>query len=223
MRCAFLISVFCPGLQKKNTDVIIRHNRAPHFGTLEVAHAAGGLRSLAFGRGGTSLALQYGHLQSIDLDLFGQICFDSFEIRQVLSKIGRLTVVKETSDIKIYFLDGIKVDIVNYAYPWIDDAVEEDGLRLASDKDIAAMKINAIEGRGSKKDFIDLYFLLKHYTLQEILDFYCRKYPENSVFRAILSLSYFDDAETQMTPAMFTDNGWEEIKAHLADVVKKFE
>ncbi len=173
--------------------------------------------------GGTSLALQYGHRQSVDLDLFGQVRFDSLEIRQTLHKMGKLTVVRETPDIKIYFLDGIKVDIVNYAYPWIDDVVEEDSIRLASDKDIAAMKISAIEGRGSKKDFIDLYFLLKHYTLQEILDFYCRKYPENSVFRAILSLAYFDDADAQMMPVMFTDNSWEEIKSYVADVVKKFE
>ena len=125
--------------------------------------------------GGTALALQYGHRQSVDLDMFGPVQFDSLEMRQVLNPLGKLTVVKETSNIKIYLLDGIKVDFVNYAYPWIDNAIEEEGIRLASDKDIAAMKINAIEGRGSKKDFIDLYFLLKHYTLQEILDFYCRQ------------------------------------------------
>lgn len=126
-------------------------------------------------------------------------------------------------NIKIYLLDGIKVDFVNYNYPWIDDAVEEGGIRLASDKDIAVMKINAIEGRGSKKDFIDLYFLLKHYTLQEIFDFYCRKYPENSIFRAILSLSYFDDADAQMMPVMFADSSWEDIKVYLSAVVKSIE
>jgi len=173
--------------------------------------------------GGTALALQYGHRQSVDLDMFGPVQFDSLEMRQVLNPLGKLTVVKETSNIKIYLLDGIKVDFVNYAYPWIDDAIEEEGIRLASDKDIAAMKINAIEGRGSKKDFIDLYFLLKHYTLQEILDFYCRKYPENSVFRAILSLSYFDDADSQMMPKMFMEGDWDCIKNYLSDVVKSFQ
>ncbi len=173
--------------------------------------------------GGTALALQYGHRQSVDLDMFGPVQFDSLEMRQVLNPLGKLTVVKETSNIKIYLLDGIKVDFVNYAYPWIDDAIEEEGIRLASDKDIAAMKINAIEGRGSKKDFIDLYFLLKHYTLQEILDFYCRKYPENSVFRAILSLSYFDDADSQMMPKMFMDSDWDCIKNYLSNVVKNFQ
>lgn len=155
--------------------------------------------------------------------MFGPAQFNSLEMRQVLNQLGKLTVIKETSNIKIYLLDGIKVDFVNYAYPWIDDAIEEEGIRLASDKDIAAMKINAIEGRGSKKDFIDLYFLLKHYTLQEILDFYSRKYPENSVFRAILSLSYFDDADSQMMPKMFMDGDWNSIKNYLSDVVKNFQ
>ena len=160
--------------------------------------------------GGTALALQYGHRQSVDLDMFGPVQFDSLEIRGILNQIGKLTVIKETSNIKVYLLDGIKVDLGT-------------GIRLASDKDIAAMKINAIEGRGSKKDFIDLYFLLRHYTLQEILDFYCLKYPENSVFRAILSLSYFDDADTQMMPVMFEDDTWETIKSDLSEVVKNFE
>lgn len=140
-----------------------------------------------------------------------------------MKQIGKLTVIKETPNIKIYTLDGVKVDFVNYTYPWIDNIVEEDGIRLASDKDIAAMKINAIEGRGSKKDFIDIYFLLKRYTLQEILDFYCRKYPENSIFRAVLSLSYFDDADSQMMPVMLVDNDWNCIKNYLSDVVKSFQ
>lgn len=173
--------------------------------------------------GGTALALQYGHRQSVDLDMFGPVRFDSLEIRRVLLQIGKLTVIKETPDIKIYLLDGIKVDFVYYSYPWLADAVEEDGIRLASDKDIAAMKINAIEGRGSKKDFIDLYFLLEHYTLQEILDFYCRKYPEHSLFRALLSLSYFEDADTQMMPVMFSDIDWSIVKKRLSDAVKRFQ
>ena len=173
--------------------------------------------------GGTALALQYGHRKSVDLDMFGPAQLDSLEVRLVLKQIGKLTVIKETPNIKIYILNGIKVDFVNYTYPWIDNAIEEDGIRLASDKDIAAMKINAIEGRGSKKDFIDIYFLLKHYTLQEIIDLYCRKYPENSVFRAILSLSYFDDADLQMMPTMFVDINWDSIKKYLSDVVKGYQ
>ena len=140
--------------------------------------------------GGTALALQYGHRMSIDLDFFGIIEEDSIAIKEVLSNIGKTSVFKETTNIKIYTVNGIKVDFVNYKYPWIDTIIEKDGLRLASPKDIAAMKINAIEGRGTKKDFIDMYFLLKHYSLEEILTFYAKKYPENSQFRALMSLSY---------------------------------
>lgn len=58
------------------------------------------------------------------------------------------------------------------------------------------MKINAMEGRGSRKDFIDIHLLLQHYTLDELLSFYVQKYPNYSIFRALLSLTYFDDAES---------------------------
>lgn len=162
--------------------------------------------------GETALALQYGHRMSIDLDFFGNIEDDNIAIREILNSIGPLSVFKETANIKIYSVNGIKVDFVNYKYPWIDSVVEKDGLRLASPKDIAAMKINAIEGRGTKKDFIDIYFLLQHYTLEEILAFYARKYPENSLFRALMSLSYFEDAEEQLMPKMFSSIEWKDMK-----------
>lgn len=87
--------------------------------------------------GGTALALQYGHRMSIDLDFFGEIEEDNTTIREILRKIGSISVYKETTNIKIYSINGIKVDFVNYKYPWIDTVIEKDGLRLASPKDIA--------------------------------------------------------------------------------------
>ena len=172
--------------------------------------------------GGTSLALQYGHRSSVDLDFFGEITADDEDIKGVLRKFGSLLVLKESKNIKVYQLDGIKIDIVNYSYAWIDDAIVEDGIVLASPQDIAAMKINAIEGRGTKKDFIDIYFLLQHYTLKEILEFYKEKYPEYSIFRALMSLTYFEDAETQIMPRMFVDVSWNDIKDSVCKVVDKY-
>lgn len=172
--------------------------------------------------GGTSLALQYGHRSSVDLDFFGEITADDEDIKGVLRKFGSLLVLKESKNIKVYQLDGIKIDIVNYSYAWIDDAIVEDGIVLASPKDIAAMKINAIEGRGTKKDFIDIYFLLQHYTLKEILEFYTEKYPEYSIFRALMSLTYFEDAETQIMPRMFVDVSWNDIKDSVCKVVDEY-
>ena len=172
--------------------------------------------------GGTSLALQYGHRSSVDLDFFGEITADDEDIKGVLRKFGSLLVLKESKNIKVYQLNGIKIDIVNYSYAWIDDAIVEDGIVLASPQDIAAMKINAIEGRGTKKDFIDIYFLLQHYTLKEILEFYTEKYPEYSIFRALMSLTYFEDAETQIMPRMFVDVSWNDIKESVCKVVDEY-
>ena len=131
-----------------------------------------------------------------------------------------MSIIKESSKIKIYLLDGVKVDFVYYDYPWIGDSLQVDGLTLATPPDIAAMKVNAIEGRGSKKDFIDLYYLLQRYTLAEILDFYKQKYPEHSVFRALMSMSYFDDADVQPTPRMFGNVSWNEMKEYIRSQVR---
>ena len=171
--------------------------------------------------GGTSLALQYGHRTSADLDFFGT--FDSeLSFSSILRRYGQLTIVKESSKIKVYLLDGIKVDFVHYDYPWLEAPIQADGLILATPPDIAAMKVNAIEGRGSKKDFIDLYYLLQRYTLAEILDFYKQKYPEHSVFRALMSMSYFDDADMQPTPRMFTNVSWDEVKEYILSQVQQY-
>jgi hypothetical protein len=170
--------------------------------------------------GGTALALQLGHRSSIDLDLFGSLQVQSEEIRVKLSDAHRLTVLKESDNINIYLIDDVKVDFVNYKYGWIDDAVLDEGISLAGIKDIAAMKIAAIIGRGSKKDFIDLYFLLRFFSLSDILDLYMLKYPDGSVFTAMKSLTYFEDAEPDPMPVMFEGIGWEAMKTTVLEAVK---
>lgn len=170
--------------------------------------------------GGTALALQYGHRSSVDLDLFGEMPDDSEAMTVCLSRMGDLHVVKCRDLIRVYFIDNVKVDFVDYSrYPWIDHAIVDDGLRLASPRDIAAMKINAAEGRGTKKDFVDIYFLLQHYSLSEMLDFYKRKYAAHSEFRALMSLTYFDDAEGQMMPKLNQAVKWEDVKEKLINSV----
>ena len=176
--------------------------------------------------GGTSLALQIGHRVSIDLDLFGDIeGVDKLDIDKALSGIGELKTLYTTNNINIYTLDNIKVDIVNYHYQWLNNELLIDDLKLASIEDISAMKLAAIAGRGSKKDFIDLYFILKLYPLEKILNSYEQKYSDGSVFMILKSLSYFDDADLEVMPKMFVDISWEEIKStitlKLNDYLKK--
>lgn len=173
--------------------------------------------------GGTALALQYGHRQSVDLDFFGSPLTSQEDTIDMLSSLGSITILNRTDKILQVVLRGIKVDVIDYSrYGWIDTPVVDDGIVLASPRDIAAMKINAVEGRGSRKDFVDIYMLLQHYTLSELLDFYSMKYPNYSIFRALLSLTYFDDAETQAMPKMFIPQTWEEIKAYISDKVKEY-
>ena len=165
--------------------------------------------------GGTALALQLGHRKSIDLDFFGTVDCEAEYLWESIAGIASLTILKESPHIHIYIVDGIKVDIVNYKYPWLDDVILEQGLRLASVSDIAAMKITAIIGRGTKKDFIDIAFLLHHFSLEEILHFYAAKYNDSSVFMAMKSLAYFDDAEADPMPDMFVNQSWQQVKAYI--------
>ena len=90
---------------------------------------------------------------------------------------------------------------------------------LASDKDIAAMEISAIDNRGTKKDFIDLFFLLQHYSFSEILSFYKKKYPDHSLFRALLSVTYFDDSESDPMPYMMKTVEWHTVKCKILEEV----
>ena len=165
--------------------------------------------------GGTSLSLQIGHRISIDIDLFGKIEADILEIDQALSSLGDVIKIKDSKHIHIYVINGIKVDIVNYPYPWINELLVEDNLKLASKKDIAAMKLAAVTGRGTKKDLYDIYFLLNDYTLQEMLSFYEKKYSDGSVFMVLKSLAYFDDAEIDEIPIMLKDVTWDKVKQKI--------
>ena len=169
--------------------------------------------------GGTALALHLGHRKSIDLDLFGTMVADQLEIREALEDSHRVSVVKESKNIHIYLVDGVKVDFVNYRYSWIDEAVIDSDITLASVKDIAAMKIAAVIDRGTKKDFIDIDMLLRSFSLQELLELYMQKYPDGSLFIAMKSLAFFEDAESDPMPVMFEETNWEDVKTRIREAV----
>lgn len=172
--------------------------------------------------GGTSLSLQIGHRISIDIDLFGKIDTTDLEINTQLKKLGKLKTIHKTGNISIFSIGNVKTYIVNYPYPWIDTARLEDNLILANMQDIAAMKLAAITGRGSKKDFIDLYYLLQQYTLEEMLQFYETKYDDGSKFMVLKSLAYFKDADEELMPKMFDSISWENIKESLKETLRNF-
>jgi hypothetical protein len=172
--------------------------------------------------GGTSLALQMGHRKSEDLDLFGNLKSDELALRKSLNSIAPIQLLKNTENIHIYLIGGIKVDIVNYHYDWLEEPICEDDLLLAGKKDIAAMKLSAISGRGSKKDFIDIYFLLQKYSLKEMLGFYLKKYYDGSEFIVLKSITYFDDADADQEPFMLKAVDWNKVKNSILREVERY-
>ena len=194
--------------------------------TLELLKSLASQPELAQTRlvGGTALALQYGHRQSIDLDFFGILPEEKEELVEMTKRVGNVLVTNRSKMILQTVINQVKVDFVDYSrYEWIDEPVMGDGFVLASDKDIAAMKVNAIIGRGTKKDFIDLYVLLQRYSLSEIMAFYKQKYPDFSEYRALLSMTYFEDAEMQDVPKMFIDTSWDTMKSTIIEAVKAYQ
>jgi hypothetical protein len=172
--------------------------------------------------GGTSLALQIGHRFSVDIDMFGKQEIDEFEFVDELSNFGKVIVIKKSKNVLILSVNGIKVDFVNYKYPLLEEITIVENIRLASDKDIAAMKLNAIAGRGSRKDFIDLHFLLQKYSLKEMISFYNTKYADGSEFMVLKSLTYFEDAESEEIPILFQKLDWNEIKVSIQKAINDF-
>jgi len=171
--------------------------------------------------GGTALALQLGHRVSIDLDFFGkfEVSFEDIE-NELLMNGCKVNPYNKSKNIKQLAIDEVKVDFVNYRYNWIDTVIEKDGIKMAGLKDIAAMKLSAIVGRGTKKDFVDIYFLLQYFTLQEMFFLYKKKYPDASLFPVILSLTYFIDAELTPMPEMLIFAEWDKVKATIRKEVE---
>lgn len=200
------------------------HYETIHPDTLELLKKIQSLEMFKEARlvGGTALALQLGHRKSVDLDFFGSVDAPLQEIALELSAFASVSPLSESRMMRFLIVDGVKVDIVNYPYSWIDEPITEDGVTLAGIKDIAAMKLSAITNRGTRKDFVDFYFLLKLFSFDELIDLYAKKYSDAQLFTTLKSLTYFDDAEQDPMPLMLSSLNWEEVKSHIVAEVGGF-
>ncbi len=194
-------------IDARTLDLLKRLQTIPEFQNLRLV-------------GGTALALQLGHRISVDLDLFGTVDVDVNHTLELLECFSDVQLSGSTKKMMFFNIDGVKVDIVNYPYKWIDTQIEENGLRLAAINDIAAMKLAAITNRGTKKDFVDLFFLLKRYSLKELIDLYTDKYPDGQLFFVLKSLVYFEDAEEQPMPKKLADVEWSNVKKKITESVQ---
>ena len=176
--------------------------------------------------GGTALSLRYGHRTSIDLDLFTDKKFDTESIVRSLKKEFGKGYSAESKSARwgiFCYLNDIKVDIVHHAFPLISDIEDVENIRMIGDPDIIAMKINAILGRGKKKDFWDLYELLHHYSLEEMILFHEKKFPEQNLLITIpQAITWFNDAEETEDPISLKGQTWESVKKFIQQNVSDF-
>ncbi|MBS1608435.1 MAG: nucleotidyl transferase AbiEii/AbiGii toxin family protein [Bacteroidetes bacterium] len=175
--------------------------------------------------GGTSLALQIGHRKSIDIDLFAFEDVNMHEVSLFLENSFKNITIRRTTSVFIFCsVNSIKCDFVKHSsHKLIKPIKTTEGVRMFSIEDIAAMKLNAICGRGSKKDFYDIYSLLKIFTLKELLNFYDYKFESDNSWMALRSMIYFEDADKQEEPQLvekFPD--WDAIKKSLLKAVTNF-
>lgn len=172
--------------------------------------------------GGTALALYYGHRFSVDLDWFAERFSATPVFRKKLSEVGNLSVDSEGEGTLNGSLDGVKVSFFEYPYPLIAPKVHyKGGVELASRSDIAVMKLEAVASRGTYKDFIDLYFLLQEYTIDQLFGFLRQKFAgiEYNETHLLKSLTYFADAKKSEFPRMIAEVTWEEVQKSLLSAV----
>ena len=174
--------------------------------------------------GGTAVAIQFGHRQSVDFDW----CTQQFPVEPVnlaaaiaghgvplaLTSLAHGTVHGSVDSVKVSFLE-FKPALLEPTIDW-----PEYGCRLAGPADLSAMKLLAVSQRGTKKDFVDVHVLAAVMPLKAMIDAYCRRFGVSDPGRVLASLCYFDDAEAEPMPRMLVPSDWEAIKEDIRRQVR---
>ena len=174
--------------------------------------------------GGTGLALQFGHRYSEDLDLFRPGDFDTEAMLNELARIGKVEVQQRASGTLHSVVQGVRLSFLEAQAEFLFPGASYRGMTVADPLDIAVMKVIAVSGRGSRKDFVDLYFLIRQgVSLESIFRLSRRRFKEidYNEYHLLKSLVYFDDAETEPMPDMIRNVTWEEIKDAIIQEVRR--
>ncbi|HNR73958.1 MAG: hypothetical protein UZ12_BCD005002977 [Bacteroidetes bacterium OLB12] len=176
--------------------------------------------------GGTSLALQLGHRLSVDIDLFaGGRTELPLTISNALAEqfpgdfiLNRMQQHGFSATIR-----GIKVDVYDWKIPFTDDGIFEDGIRLASTKDIFAYKCEAVLGRRTEKDYVDIAEISKHYTLADLFDCFRKRYPHISKGAVLAILLKPELFERDSSIRYLNGETWEDYVLLLTSKISEFE
>lgn len=176
--------------------------------------------------GGTALALQINHRTSIDFDFYTKKHFKVDKLHQKFEEqfqvVEKVHIAEDTLVLKI---NQIGISFFTYRYDLIRPLLDINSISVASIEDIAAMKILAISQRGRRRDFIDIYFLIQKFGLDQIIKFTQEKYPMFNIYIGLQGLTYFKDADDDFEEKrfkLFKKVKWNDIKKHLINKVNKF-
>jgi hypothetical protein len=172
--------------------------------------------------GGTGLALHFGHRFSVDLDFFSDDVSavgpdQRAALRAILDDPSlQITYDKDATFVVTWHGVGIsffRLDLYRLVRP----TFLVDKVNLASVEEIGAMKLAAIINRGTRKDMVDLYFILRQVSLDSLFQVASIKYAKVRSFpvSAVRALSYFDDAESLPMPQMIDKTPWAKMKRFL--------
>jgi hypothetical protein len=174
--------------------------------------------------GGTALSLRIGHRESIDIDLFSSSDFDGNELAEYLRNKYGADVKRHKKNYASGSIGEVDFDFISHKYPSIKPIENIEGIRMMSNQDISAMKINAIVNSGQRiKDFIDIHYLLQEIPLDEIIGFYCRKYPNVDPNTAKSSLMYHNDIDFSVPVKLM--NGklkWQDVQGSIVKAVREY-
>lgn len=174
--------------------------------------------------GGTALSLYLGHRKSIDIDLFSNFGFDTSQLLENLQQEFDFEIFSTATNTLKGSINQVKIDFIAHRYPNIYDPLRIDNISLISIQDILAMKLNAIATSGQRsKDFIDIYFALNEFDLEDMLDFYKRKYKQSNVVHVLKSLIWFGDVDLSDWPVLLLEPNlkWKDIKSKLEATVQE--
>ncbi len=185
-----------------------------------------GIIQKAYLAGGTALTLQLGHRISYDLDFFTQEEFDEQALLPEIEKISNFQLERLAWRTILGKFKDVKFSIFYYKYPLLYSAKKFGMINITDTRDIAAMKIAAIASRGTKRDFVDLYFICREtMSLLDVIRVYDEKYRNLAAteIHIMKSLIYFEDAEPDEMPEMLKKASWEDIKKYFEGEIKKLQ
>jgi hypothetical protein len=203
------------------------HTETVTPGTLELIHRLMDDEKLKqfYLVGGTALSLMLGHRLSIDIDLFTTDSFNGLQLAKHLAENHQATILNARDNFLTGHINGVRLDMLLHSYPHVNPVLDPENIRMLGLEDIAAMKINAIVGNGTRiKDFVDIHYVLKEMPYQQIVEAYSTKYPNTDRHQVKMSLLHHQDIDFTTEILLINDEfKWSVIEKSIKSAIAEHE